>query len=364
MRRLIPSNFLAQLSFLGLLCALGAGCATTGPPGDAPAAEETAPAAPARELSRVTLRIEQSSLGEAVRRVGEVAGGGIALMNGLEDRVVGPIDFDGVTVAAAAERLARQASLEARATPHYHFLMPAGYESLLELDISGRIDPGFPQETASVAFGGNTALFNVLAALGKNLNATFVADNAVADARCGEFALLHAPLPEALNAILRTARIPPGAVVVESTPEYVFFVSAGNQSPRDTLLNGASLSAAQRALLEERVSVVAPYHAAAARGIAMLPDAARLADVVPDLARQLELPVTIEAGLEDLPVNYTVLNNVRTGTAIDLIVRQWLQPSFGYEMLEDGTIHIRTRRPRAQPAPPFPAPAAAPEAEE
>jgi len=64
--------------------------------------------------------------------------------------------------------------------------------------------------------------------------------------------------------------------------------------------------------------------------------------VLDSLSQQLGILVVAEKGLEDLPVNPVVLNNVRVQTAMDLLIRQWLIPDFGYQVAGDRIV-IRRR---------------------
>ncbi|NJL72818.1 MAG: hypothetical protein HC888_15280 [Candidatus Competibacteraceae bacterium] len=57
--------------------------------------------------------------------------------------------------------------------------------------------------------------------------------------------------------------------------------------------------------------------------------------VLPALTAQLGILVEASPEARDLPVNPCVLPGVRLRTALDLLVRQWPLPRYGYEVLPD-----------------------------
>jgi hypothetical protein len=346
------STFLHICTVTTVLALIVAGCATTDSPdtGAAEAATETAaPEEPGERATpattpptgKVTMTINNAPLGDLVRAAGIISGGGIVLMNGLEYRTVENLTFRQTPVREAARQLAEGAGLLVEETPAYTFLYAEGYESLLSLDPGAQLDPGFTAPEASVAFGSYTSLYNVFAALSRTLPATIVADNAVADAHCGELALPDVPIATALRAILQSARVPADGYVLKSTEEYVFIASPGNGNRDDTLLNGEMLTPDQNVLLDAQVSVMLPEIDEVPEHMAMVTGAKTLVEMLPALSEQLGLPVHAAPELNDLPVNYTVINNVRRRTALNLLIWQWLHPGFGYELRADGSIYIR-----------------------
>lgn len=316
-----------------------AGCATKhGGPGDIPAAAH-AGGVPA---GRVSFRQEAGTLGAAVRAAGEQCGGGIVLMAGLEERPVGAIKIQKAQYEAIARRIADEAGLLFEASPHYFFLYPAGYESLMPLGIGNALNSVYADVPVSASFGAGTKMYNVLALLGHMLNLTIVADNAVAETVCGEMFLSQAPLASALEAILKSARLRPDAIAVESSEEYIFIRSAANQQPDSMLLNEETLTEALRKSLDKRVTAYLPDAPPAEGQVYVFRAGKSLKGVIDTLSRQIGVNVYVDAALEALPVNPVVFKNIRVSTALDLLIRQWPMPEFGYELREDG-IHIRQR---------------------
>ena len=326
------------------VCLLVAGCASTG---KKPKPEREKPSA---ETGRQRVTLEQAggySLDQTVRRVGEEYGGGLVVMNGVGDRILGPLAVKDAGINKLAIQLAEDTECAYQETPHYYFLYPAsppGYESLLNLSVQPSLDARYAGLTVSMAFGDNTELFNVFAVLSRNLGVTIVGDAAVAESGCGELALTEVPLWAGLDALLKSARVSPEFLEVDSTPEYIFFSTAGNPNPRSALLNESELSAEQLALLDRPVTVILPEPPASGAGISFHRGGRQLHLVQETLSRQLGMPVVVQPDLEKIPINPCVMNNVRVRTAMDLLIRQWLSASYGYE-LRDGSIVIRRKSP-------------------
>lgn len=330
----------ARITVLGIaVSTIFAGCATTTADSkDGPAAARVAD----WPSGRVSFRHEPDSLGAVVRAAGEQFGGGMVLMAGLEEHAIGAIKIHKSPYDALARAIADEAGLLIDASPDYFFLYPAGYESLTPLEIGGALNAVYAEVQVSASFGAGTKLYNVFAVLAHMQNLTIVADNVVAETVCGEMVLAQAPLKNALEAILKSARLRPDAIVVESTEEFIFIRSAANQQPDSTLLNAEMLTDTQRNALDKRVTAYLPEAPAAEDQLYVYRAAKSLRGTTDTLARQIGVTVHADKEIEALPVNPVVLRNVRLGTALDLLIRQWPLPEFGYEFREDG-ICIRRR---------------------
>jgi hypothetical protein len=326
---------------IGLLAGFTAACATKSPSTDTD-----------KEIP------EADTLGAAVRAFGE-QGASLVLMNGLEKVRVDADAVAGMDAANAAPELAKMAGCAVQATAHYAFLYPGRdpYDVLATLSVEGRLDPAYGDTTASIAFGAGTPLFTAMAMLGRALNHTFVVDNTLAEAECGELALSGAPLASVLEAVLKSARV--AEFRIESTEEFVLISGPANAAPQTALLNGAGLGDAARAVLDRRANVFLPARSQAPAGVVMTPGAETLGAAAETLSAQLGVPVTVQHGLEELPVMPMIAHDVRIATALDLLIRQWPVPQFGYEAQPD-RILIRRRTasdapvPVAPPAPPQP----------
>jgi len=328
------------------LCWLVAlGCATV------PIDEEIPPNGPGHaaqahgtEMPRVTVAIENATLGQVVRYVGRTYPVGIVLMNGLGDMPAGKTSFRNVEFDAFAGRLAKQTGCALERRPAYQFLYAPGpqYAALTNISFSNAFDPAYADLRADVELGEGMRLYTVFAWLGQILGVTVAADNAVAAAECGELALHDVSAETMLEAIMKSARVP--AVRVDSTPEYIFLSSYGSANARDSLLNPDPLDPRQQELLATRVKVFLPEPLDDPLTLEVHAGAKPLRAVLPSLSRQLGILEVAERGLEDLPVNPAVFNNVSVKAAMDLLIRQWLDPGYGYQVTRDRIV-IRRRAP-------------------
>lgn len=298
-----------------------------------------APAAEARPSVTLTSAHPQS-LGSLARVLAEEVGGGLVVMKGLEDRPVPPLQHANTPFTSFVGALAQTLLVDVQETPAYLFLYPPGYEALANLSFEGLLDPAYDQATAALGFGFDTPVFEVFALLGDALGITLVADNIIGDALCGSMNVVGSPLRFGLEAVMKSARIPQEQLVVESTPDYIFIRAVQNKAPQSTLLAGDTLGEAEKTLLDARVNVVVPPLTRADSQLMVPRGATPLGSILGALSDQLGVPVNVSTGLETLPVNPTILHNVTIRTAMDLLIRQWPEPEFGYE-LKDGQILIR-----------------------
>lgn len=294
---------------------------------------------------KVTFHSEAGTLGATVRRLGEECGGGLVLMNGLEERPLGAVSTRATSYDKLVLDLARATGLKVHRAAHYYFLHPPGYGEMAALDLATQIDPALAGLETSASFGVNMPLFTALGVLSHNLGVAIVADNIVADARTGEMFVEDAPLAAVLEAVLQSARVHPRAITVDSTPDYVFIGAARRPAAPAALLNGGNLPDGAREMLERRVSVYLPEHPAGAGDLTVYQAAVPLSRVLAPLSGQLGVPVSADPDLRELPVNFTVCPDVPVRVAMDLLIRQWPLDVFGYEAAAGG-LHLR-RRPAA-----------------
>lgn len=344
------NKFNHHIAFATLVAAsslpLLGGCASTDRP---PTEKEADPVARADTVAetpgspgfpRIALEAgAQATLGEALRYVGETFGGGAALVAGLEDRAAPAKGLGRSGFVPGLQRLAEQNNCKIQVTPHYVFFYPEGYEELEALTLAGKVGTPFDTTRASFAIGAGTDLFNALALLSTSLQMTVIADNIVADAWCGEVFLQEAPVSAIVEALLKSARVSPDLIAVESTDDYLFIRSTANQSRSPSCLNADELTPEQRAILAAPFSLRLPD---TGPELSFQAQPATLAQVLPALSRTLGVPVTATENMGRLPVNISVFQGVSAETALDLLVRQWLLPRYGYRM-EQGGLHFCER---------------------
>lgn len=333
MRR--PLTCLLAISLACVGCATPAG--RTGSDAGQAAHEPTAGARPPVTLTSA----HQQPLGSLARVLADEVGGGLVVMKGLEDLPVPPLQHANTPFVGFVSQMATALRLNVQETPSYLFLYPEGYEALTNVSFEGLLDPAYDGVSAALAFGFDTPVFEAFALLGDALGITLVSDNIIGDALCGSMNVAEGPLHHGLDAVLKSARVPQDQIVVESTPDYIFVRAVQNTTRSSTIIGGDVLSEAENKVLDTRVSVVVPP-LTRGEGQLMIPRGATpLGSVLGSLSEQLGVPVAVSTGLEALPVNPTILNNVTVRTAMDLLIRQWPVPEFGYE-LKDGRIRIRS----------------------
>lgn len=288
---------------------------------------------------RVTLVTPKGALGGAVRFLGENTLGGFVVMNGVEERAVESAQFRSASYSAIAEELAEQADCRVAVNAGYFFIYPEGYESLQAIELRGQLDPRFQDIQVTLVLGADTALYTAFALLGHTLGVSLVADNAVAEASCGELNLAEVSLLDALEAILKSARVPLETIRIEQTADYVFFQSALTEAPAGTMLMNANrLSPEQRAALDRKVNLVLPQSQGDRQRFERYLGGQPLGSVLRPLSNQLGIRVNIAASLARLPVNPMVLNGVSAQDAMDLLIRQWPTDDFGYTMTSEGIL--------------------------
>jgi len=286
---------------------------------------------------KISFAHETLPLGDVVRHLGETIGGRLALMAGLEEYPVRGMEHRKVSFGEIAEYLAASAQAQALELPQGWFICPPGYELLTETRIADRLPARYTGIKATVAFGAKTPLYNVFSVMSENLGINIVADNYLTEARCGELFLDDAPLADALEMILMSARIPSSELVVEATDEYILFTSARNPRTAPALLNPeAAEDPAVAAILERTVPVVAlPSPGANLVETAFSGRPAPLREILTPLTRQLGVPVAAYRNMGDIPITPCLLRNVRVRTVIELLLRQWPVDTFGYEASPD-----------------------------
>lgn len=296
---------------------------------------------PLRAFPKVTYVRGRTSLDQTVRYIGEAYGGGIVSILGIDVRAVPPMDRERIPFETFVDELAKSVDCVWLREPDYYLLLPQGYEVLLDTRIEDVLPARFEDARLAIAFGFNSKLFDVLASMAQSLGLPLVTDNLLGEQHVGELNVPETSLPSALEAVLRSARVAPGAFSVECTDAYLFVMAAGNRSRRSPLLNADRLPAGGQALLDRKVDIALPVVPPDADHINFNRTTLPLSQVLPALSAQLGVFVEASEETADLPVNPCIMPGIRLGTAMDLLIRQWPLPHYGYEVLED-RILIRT----------------------
>lgn len=302
------------------------------------------PAAASKEpFPVVTIQQEIGTLGDTVVHFGESVGGGLVVMKGIENRPVPPMNYVKTPFKKAASEIAGAAQCSMATFPNYVFLYPQGYENLLGLSLENRIDATLAAKSVGMTFGAETPLYKAFTLLSTSVGATVVADNVLAEVHTGAVTLAEMPLSSALEATLKSSRMVPEAYQVESTPEYVFFYSGPPVPPRSTLIGAETVTPEDNAYLDTIVDLYTPAKPEDPTHYAVPSGAQPLRHVLDALSQQLGRTVVVAPGMEEFPVNPCALIRMRVRTALDLLIRQWPMPDFGYAM-EGGQIVIRRNK--------------------
>ena len=332
MIRITSKPFLiASLFVLITLASTGlAGCAST--PDESPAENRVADSLAAT----VTFEFERGPVGLAMRELAEMSSISVVLMKGLELAQTGPHSFLDRPPESIVRKIARGLGYEVHQAPQYLFVFAPGYEALLEIDLEGLLADEVAGRRAEVAFGADTPLYSGLGLLGYTLGHTFVADNAVAGALCGELRLRDVSIAAALTAMLQSARLSEGSFRVESTADYVFLSSVANVSGPRFSGDRAALTTEQQSMLGRRVSLMLPVREEDPGHIQGHRGASTLGEVLLELSAQLEITITADPIMHRLPLNPVIISDTPIETAMDLIIRQWLIPEFFFEVAGTG----------------------------
>lgn len=327
-------NFPLLAGMAALLCATALwGCASSAKKaGKQPALREGGSAASQPSFSSVSFKPETMPATDLVRRIGEEVGGGLVLINGLEEHSVPAFSLDNAPYGELAGIVAEAVQCEALPLPHAWVIVPSAYASLLETDLSGSLPPEAAALTGTVAFGGKTPMYNVLSVLSQNMGVTLVADNQLSETRCGEFFLGPAPLSGILEAAWISARVPREAYAVEAVGKAVFFRSVRNATPSSLLLNADALTPAQRAVVDRVVDVVLPEPGGDPAETAFSARPKPLKEVLTPLSQQLGVVVSAKSVFAEVPVSPCVFKGARVAEVMDLMLRQWPTDKVGWEV--------------------------------
>ncbi|NLN93383.1 MAG: hypothetical protein GX130_08770 [Candidatus Hydrogenedens sp.] len=287
-------------------------------------------------FSRVTMSHPVLPAGDALRLLGEKAGGNFVLMSGLEERSVGEAEWQRRVYQDVVEAYAGELECEVFQCPGYFLIAPEAYSSLTELSVTPLLPVAYQELRAEISLGAKTELYIAFALISHLLDITVVCDNFIAESPCGELRLDEMPLGSLIEALLQSARIAPQAFSLEATADYIFIHSKENAQPADLLLNEGALSAEQQALLEKRIVTFAlPSVNPAQRELLFDGEVMPLKDALHPLTVQAGIEIVCHRKLADIPVNPFVFTDVTLRDALNLLIRQWPLPLFGYEVQED-----------------------------
>ena len=150
------------------------------------------------------------------------------------------------------------------------------------------------------------------------------------DSHCGELNLRDTPLPQALEALVQSARIQPSALKVKKTKDYLLLLTA-NHSLRSKVQSG-TVSKEMEKKLKEKCSISLLFYTPSDKEVNSPLGASKLHSVLSELSLQIGIPISAKGKINHLPVNPMVLNNVSREMALEIILHQWMLPIFTYEV--------------------------------
>ena len=333
-------HFLAMIALSILLSA----CATT--PSDPDPVVETTPVmedpTPFSQFNSTTpedaVSKDNIALGLLIRAMNKDSHLSLVLMNGLENFRIPKTMLEGKSHQEQLDHILLTYSLTQFETEHYTFIAAPAYEVLSTLDIEHSLSAKYANTKVNVALGADTPLFSALAMISYSAGLTLVADQVIGDAPCGELMLNDTPLPQALEALLQSARIQPAAIKIRSTDDYILFHSTSH-TLRTKVASGP-MSTTMASHLKENTSVSLMFYTPSGSHVTSPLGASKLHTVLSELSLQLGIQVKAEGKVNHLPVNPMVLNNVSRETALELVIHQWMLPIFAYEE-SDGSIVLK-----------------------
>lgn len=290
---------------------------------------------------RVSLEQGPESLANTARKMGEQKSGGIVVMHGLGFESLPALSWKDRKFDEAAQELAGHTGAALQLAGGYAFLYPMGYE-LLNTWNTAQLIPSIADTKVTVAFGNGTKLSSAMAFLSQVSGISILVDNAVADARTGEIWLPSLPLSTVLDAVLKSARVTPESVVVESGDRLVFIRSRANRSAPMLLGQGA-------AELGKRVSVSLPKAMGTDERFEFIFNAIPLGELLPGLSRQLGVPVTAGPEFDVLPVEQSSWVDQPREMVIKYLIAQWPASGIGYRWDGNGIV-IERYTPTPSPA--------------
>lgn len=315
------------------------GCATTtdAPPPPESERTEPKPAASTRD-GNVTFSTDASDLGRVLRSLAAIIPRNVVVMNGAHVRPVGPYRWQNVSWTDVLDTLAEDAGVTRFDCGDYDFLAPPEYEPLSRVNLETMIPAGFSLPKGSVVVGADTPLFDAFALISQACNTTIIADNAVASARTGELSMPEIDGVDAIEALIKSARLDTSVFAIAAGADHLLFHARGNEPRANIIANPEALNPEQRTALDRRVNLRLPRAEPVANEVGAYVSATLLETALPELSEQLGVRVTADPRLRRFPVNPCLMNGVTAETALRLIVNQWLAQDFVAEVREDSIL--------------------------
>lgn len=333
-----------RICYLWLFCiyliSLSFGCGTTG---EREKLNQSVVEASMVEIGKyepvVELVKEPVLLNIVVRRMGLEFPVSIALLNGAESRWV-QIEKPDKDWEKLLVQVVSSAGLVCHSERGYYFLYPPEYpvyESLAMYPFAERLPSKFREIKLSAGFGVGTQLYNVLNSLNFTYGCNIVADNTLAELPVGEVVVNQLSLDLVLEMVIKSARISPQMLRMCMGEDFIFLYTPLNKSMAKWQNCECFNSKNEDERLSKRIDISLPEIIKKGKNLPFYNSAKSLKSMASIISTQLGVDVVLEPGTEELPVNPLYLSNISIETALNLIVYQWLEDSYGY-VFENGKV--------------------------
>jgi hypothetical protein len=270
--------------------------------------------------------LPEQNLGLTIRTTATKLGTNWALMNGVEATPFSELIINDETEEKISEAIASHARLETRIIGNIRFFFPEEYSGLLSSANGDIWSAKYSEKQFGLSFGADTPLSSLLATLGQSLKMTVVSDHTISDSLSGEISFSGVTLPDALAALLLSARIPLDSISFEHSDEYVFIHSIRNPSRPNYQI--ATPTPQNSQTLTERCTIDLANEIVNDSGIRT--NYKKLSEVVKQLSEQFEVAIEFDPTLKDFPITPMYIHDVTRKQALELLLRQWPVPQFGY----------------------------------
>jgi hypothetical protein len=276
--------------------------------------------------------LSEQNLALTIQAAGKEIGANWALMNGIEVTPFTGLTIKNATEEEISEKIAVQAKLETQLIGSYRFFYPKEYIDLLPTnDADSEWSTKYSKNKIGLAFGADTPLSSILATLGQSLEMTFVADQTISDSLSGEISFKNISIQDALSGVLLSARIPLDSILFEHSDEYVFIHSVRNPARPNYQIappNAQNQQKLAKLCTINLAHVIVDESGANARY-------RKLSEVAQQISEQINIPIDYDPALKDFPITPMYIHETTRQHALELLLRQWPVPQFGYSFQGD-----------------------------
>ena len=270
--------------------------------------------------------LPEQNLGLTIRMAATQIGANWVLMNGIEATPFMELAVKKATEAEISEEIATRAKLEMLEMGSYRFFYPKDYSSLISTLKTADWTSDDSENKIGLSFGADTPLSSILAALGQSLKMTIVADQTISESLSGEISINEAGVREALSGLFLSARIPLDSIQLDTSDEHIFVHSIRN--PMRANYQITPMSEEHKQKLTERCTINLINEIVDDSGLNARYK--KLSEVAQQISKQMDIPIEYDPTMKDFPITPMYIHDTTRQQALELLVRQWPVPQFGY----------------------------------